>query len=99
MVTATGEEVLVVAELGPLYQQSDGVWRCPVKLAGLHNRLADIAGEDSLQALCLGASLVRHLLEDVVQKGGKVLHRSDRSEYPLEATFGRIGEPPRGSTI
>jgi hypothetical protein len=50
-----------------------------------------MAGEDALQALCMAASLLRALLEDVVEKGGQLLHAAGRSAYDLDATFGRVG--------
>ena len=57
----------------------------------LHERLADMAGEDSLQALCMAVSVLRSLLEDVTAKGGHVLDPSDRSECQLDTIFGRLG--------
>ena len=92
--SATGEETLVTAALGRPYQAQSGEWRCPVWLTPLHHRLPDIAGEYSLQALCLAASLIRTLLENVVEQGGRVLDPSSRSEYAIAAVFGRVGAPP-----
>ena len=89
-VTVDGRERPVTAAIGTPYKAATGEWRCAVSLAGLHHDLADVAGEDALQALCLAASLMRTLLEDVRAGGGKVLD-TDRCEYSLEATFGRIG--------
>lgn len=86
--------------LGRPYQAPTGEWLCRVRLKGLHERLTDIAGDDSLQALCMAASLVRSLLESVVEEGGPVLDAVSRSDYPLDAVFGRVGrgpgEPPAG---
>lgn len=98
VVSETGEETAVLAQIGRPYEDNDGVWRCPVALTGLHQKLPDIGGEDPIQALCLAASLLRDLLEGVQEKGGRILHTSDRSEYSLDATFGRVGEPPRNPT-
>ena len=81
--------------LGRPYQAATGEWRCPVQLTGLHERLPDMAGDDSLQALCLAASLVRVLLGDVIDKGSQLLDVASRSEYPLDAVFGRVGKDGR----
>src|SRR4051812_17688859 len=90
VVTAAGEETLVTAAVGLPFQAPTGEWLCPVRLTGLHEHLADMAGDDSLQALCMAASLVRALLEDVIDKGGQVLDATSRCEYPLDAVFGRV---------
>src|SRR5215203_2579622 len=94
VVSRTGEEMPVTVALGRPYQAATGEWRCPVQLTGLHERLPAMAGDDSLQALCLAASLVRALLDDVIDKGGQLLDVASRSEYPLDAVFGRVGRGP-----
>jgi hypothetical protein len=50
-----------------------------------------MAGEDSLQVLCMAASLPRRLLEDIQEKGGQLLFAADGSPYPIAAVFGRVG--------
>jgi Domain of unknown function (DUF6968) len=96
ILTATGEELQAEASVGLPYRSATGEWRCPVRLDDLHETLPDIAGEDSLQALCLAASLLRSLLEDVIEKGGRVLC-ADRSEYPIAAIFAAVSRPSDGS--
>jgi len=86
-----GDRVLVTAEIGRPYDTGAGDWACPVSLRGLYDRLADIYGVDSLQALCLAASLVRKLLTSFVDDGGRVLHPEDESEVDFNATFSGIG--------
>jgi hypothetical protein len=95
VVTGDGRETAVTAAIGQPYQSDGAEWRCPVRLSGLHEELAEMAGVDSLQALCMGASLLRALLQDVTDKGGRVLEAARRSEYNLSAVFGRLGELPR----
>jgi hypothetical protein len=54
---------------------------CPVAIRGMYDNLADIHGEDSLQALCLAASLVRTLIAGFVSDGGKLsFPDSDRDD-------------------
>jgi hypothetical protein len=91
VVMADGQELPVTASVGRPYRADTGEWRCPVQLAGLYGPFPDMAGEDALQALCMAASLLRALLEDVVEKGGQLLHAAGRSAYDLDATFGRVG--------
>jgi len=55
------------------YRATSGEWRCPVAMSGLEERLPDMAGEDSLQALCMALSTVRVLLEHFVEQGGRNL--------------------------
>ena len=50
------------------------MWACPVALEPLHERLADIAGEDSFQALCLASRLAASLLDGFIQSGGRLLN-------------------------
>jgi hypothetical protein len=94
VLSRTGEEMPVTVALGRPYQAPTGEWRCPLRLMGLPERHPDMAGEDSLQALCMAASLVRALLEDVIDKGGRVLDAASRSDYALDAVFGRVGRGP-----
>jgi hypothetical protein len=92
VVNPDGSELPVLVAIGLPYLAKTGEWRCPVELRGLHGNLPNIAGEDSMQALCLAISLARNLLTDVREKGGKLLHASDPSEYPLDAVFGTVGD-------
>jgi hypothetical protein len=62
-------------------------------MAGLQERLPDMAGEDSLQALCMALSTVRVLLEHFVEQGGRIFNRGSRSPFDISATFGRLAQP------
>ena len=86
-----GERHEVVVEIGRPYQAPEGEWACPVKIRGLYDGLLDIHGEDSLQALCLAASLVRSLLSSFVEGGGKIMFPNTDYPYDLNATFGQVG--------
>jgi len=90
IVIVDGREAPVTAAIGLPYESDTGEWRCPVSLQGLHEDLSDVAGEDALQALCLAATLLRNLLQNVRARGGQLLD-ANRSEYSIEATFGRVG--------
>jgi hypothetical protein len=86
-----GERHEVVVEIGRPYQAPEGEWACPVEIRGLYDGVRDIHGEDSLQALCLAASLVRSLLSSFVEGGGKIMSPNTDYPYDLNATFGQIG--------
>ena len=98
-VRPSGERLEVRAEIGRPYSAGDGAWACPVGLHPLFSKLGDIQGVDSLQALCLGASLIRKLLGHFVEDGGKILYPDDPDhDFDLEATFSLIGarDPNKG---
>ena len=59
-------------QLGIPYQVSDSEWACSVGLPGLHERLSDMHGVDSWQALMLARRLARTLLDGFVEDGGKL---------------------------
>jgi hypothetical protein len=59
------------------------MWACPVSLEPLHEHVADIAGEDSFQALCLASRLAGSLLDGFVRSGGRLLN-DDGSAFSLE---------------
>ena len=89
----TGERFTFYVEIGRPYKTSDGPWACPVKIRGMYDNLADIRGEDSLQTLCLAASLVRSLLTGIIENGGQLLHPNTNDPYELNPTFGSVGKP------
>ena len=73
-------------QLGIPYQVSDSEWACPVGLPGLHERLRDMHGVDSWQALMLARRLARTLLDGFVENGGK-LYASRGGEVVNVADF------------
>ena len=90
-VNSLGERNRVVVEIGLPYQAATGEWACPVAIRGLYDRLPDVRGEDSLQALCLAASLIRMLLSGFIEDGGKIFYGDSDSEYDLNSTFSQVG--------
>ena len=93
-VNSQNERREVVVEIGLPYETPQGSWACPVAMRGMYPSLADIHGEDSLQSLCLAASLVRTLLSSVVKNGGKIFFHDSDNEYDLDAAFGQVGQEP-----
>lgn len=99
MLRRDGRRVRVTVALGRPYQDAHlGAWRCPVRLDGMFSRLADIAGEDSLQALLLALRLVHQQLAHAEAQGAKLLSPGGRPEDPgcrfdLDSYFGGLGGP------
>ena len=82
-----------------LRDKQPDMWACPVSVEPLYKQLADIAGEDSFQALCLASRLAASLLEGFVQSGGR-LFNDDGTAFSLDVLgFGAQGKRrPRNLT-
>jgi hypothetical protein len=84
----------VRVRVGKPYRESPLIWRCPAEIRGFEGRYADLAGVDSMQALCLALALVRFRIEDFIDRGGKVLHTEDGSEWNRQALMAIFGASP-----
>ena len=91
---SSGERVRVTASLGSPYEVHPGEWACPVSLSGLYPQLPDVHGGSSLQALCLAASLLRQLLTNFVEGGGRLLHEDGAEPFSIASCFARVGSQP-----
>ena len=78
--------------VGAPTREPGGEWSCPAGLDGLHDELAPMRGDDSLQAICLALGLCAHLLRAHLGSGGR-LEYPDGEEFALEAYFGWLGAP------
>jgi uncharacterized protein DUF6968 len=94
----TQKEFPVQVSIGKPYSRDNGSWACPVELEGIHDRIADIVGDDSLQALCLAVQFAGKLLAAFLQRGGRLRSSGDDPEdwFPLEAYFGASGSSNAG---
>lgn len=79
----SGEEIEIQLNLGKPYQVDDVSWACPIEIIGLYQKLSDVQGVDSYQALSLAQSLARGLLISFIEKGGKLLWPDDRTEVTI----------------
>jgi len=84
-----GERIEVTVAIGHPYPTGAGDWACPVEIDGLHGRLVDICGIDSLQALCLAIRLVEERLRAFAAAGGRILDPATEEAVVLEGYFGR----------
>ena len=73
-------------QVGAPYENKPGEWRCPVSVAPLHERIADIGGSSSMHSLCLAIAMGIDLLEFFIEDGGKLEH--------VDGTRFRIPAPP-----
>lgn len=82
-----GRSVVVeIAIYGP-HRPDRKRWRCTVAMKGIHERLAHVAGEDSLQALCLALDLVRTRLASLIDGGGRLRIRQSNKPFDLDRYF------------
>lgn len=71
-----------------------GDWACPVALIGLHGRFPDMYGVDSWQALIVAVRLVKALLTNFVEEGGKLYWEKGGEEITVAELFGKSTEVP-----
>ena len=67
-----GERFGITIRIGQPYRVNHVSWACPVALDGVDQRLADMHGIDSWQALLLAITLVRSRLVHFLEIGGKL---------------------------
>src|SRR5947209_20546293 len=74
-ITPSGERTRIVVSLAQPYPWLNS-YRCPVRIAGLDYDYTppDIAGSDAVQALLLAISMAFGLVDDFVQRGGRVFY-------------------------
>jgi hypothetical protein len=88
-----GRKRVVSIRIGKPYRVTKQGWACPVD-SGILGRHSDARGVDSFQALCLAISLVRALVEDFLEKGGRFLDPEDRTEWSRDAIPAIFGWKP-----
>ena len=86
---ANGERVRVTLRIGKPYRASDVSWACPVEADGLFERLADIHGIDSFQALFLAQGLLRNLMRGEAENGSSFWWADTHEELDVDEMFAR----------
>ena len=84
-----GKRIRASLRIGRPYRASDVDWACPVEAEGLFNRLADIHGIDSFQALVLAQGLLRNLMRGEIADGSTFWWANTHEEIDVEEMFGR----------
>lgn len=64
--------------LGRPFRSDEGMWACPVIIEGLYAKLCPVCGIDSWQALQLGNRLIRQLLTQFHEQGGRFFWADDQ---------------------
>ncbi len=82
-----GTAVEIHVRIGRPYDTADGEWACPCDLQGLHDRLVDVRGASSFQALTLALALIRKLLSHFIHAGGHFTYHDDDLEVPIDMLF------------
>lgn len=77
-----GSKFTIMLKIGKPYVVDNIEWACPVGAIGLYQRLREIHGSDSLQALMRALEFLRQLLEYFIDDGGSLLSVDD--ETPVE---------------
>jgi hypothetical protein len=80
-------ELPVHIDIGMPYKCGPNEWACPVALDGLYDNLRDQHGADSFQSLMLAQNLARTLLNDFVEKGGRLLDAPGGASVNVELLF------------
>lgn len=94
---ASGREFAVTLGVGSPYEVSDGEWACPASLEGLHDRLIDVRGVDSWQALQLAHQLIMRLLIHFVQGGGRLFWPEGEEPVSLDELWPDFRGPSAGT--
>ena len=63
----------------------DGLWYTYVEMGGLLKQPVEVRGVDSLQALSLALELIKNVLKQVKEEGGKVFWADKSAEIDLDA--------------
>lgn len=87
----TGERLEITARIGKPYQTSPQGLACPIRLDGLCS-LDKVYGANLLQALCLGTALLRSLLTNFIEKGGRLYYPYTDQDFDISATFSSVGK-------
>ena len=86
---ANGERIRVTLRIGKPFRASDVDWACPVEAEGLFERLADIHGVDSFQALLLAQGLLRNLMHGEAEDGSTFWWADTHEQLDVAEMFGR----------
>jgi len=87
-VGADGETFPLDIAVGlPFVSERHGTWVCPLTLHPLWSKPNEVAGEDSLQALCLALRVARSMLDSFCEDGGQLLF-NDGTPFALDTYFG-----------
>ncbi len=93
--TSSGKRSFVRVEVGRPRLNDQGSWACPVLISTIDEKVRDIQGEDSMQALCLALSFAHDMLQSVLNRGSRLLYPQEETDFALDAYFGENGQADR----
>ena len=85
-----GVEFKLTAAIGAPYEISESEGACPVSMEGLYERLHDMHGVDSWQALQEAFQLIARLLVCFVEDGGQLFDPDNRAQVMPRELFPQI---------
>jgi hypothetical protein len=94
-----GERKAIEVQIGRPHWDERGSWACPVLVTSISDKVREIHGEDSMQALCLAVQFVRSMLHSVITRGSRLVHTDEDMDFHPEVyfeSFGQPGAPPTG---
>jgi hypothetical protein len=94
-----GTSTVLTVVIGKPYIVDESEARCPVKLEGLYDRVADISGVGTLQALSLALDLAWRCLTAQLDQGHLLFDDDGEpaTESSIAAAFGRAPSPREGA--
>lgn len=93
----SGDKFPVIIEIGKPYsiknKKGSLCAACPVTMIGLYEKIPDIIGEDTLQALTLAIRLVEQNLLCFKKNGGKIFYNDGTTEFDFGPHFDKLTIP------
>ncbi|HZP78767.1 MAG TPA: hypothetical protein VFB45_21700 [Pseudolabrys sp.] len=86
-----GREFELTIGVGAPYEISKDQWICAASTQGLHERVFDLHGVDSWQALQLASQFVAQTLAYFIEGGGRLFSFEERAPIALEDFIPRLG--------
>lgn len=83
-ISPAGERKSLRIAVGTPYRVNDVSWACSATIEGLHNKLGEGVGVDSWQALVSAIGLVRQLLWNFLEDGGRLFWKEGGKEMALD---------------
>lgn len=91
-IVPSGKRVPTRIEISQPHPDERGSWACPVLISSISEKVSEIHGEDSLQALCLAVRFVHIVLRTRVERGSRLI--CDGGDFPLDAYWGYNSPDP-----
>ncbi len=81
-INPSGSRFTIMLKIGKPYVVDGDQWACPVGAIGLYQKMQEVRGIDSFQALLQAIKYLQQLLEYFIEDGGRIL--SVDNQTPIE---------------